>query len=73
MTDDLDDELLALAGDSEEEHSPAPEVRGEDSPAHSPSSHSPERSQMGRKGTAKAIRRPRKAAREEEDEEDGEV
>lgn len=68
MADDLDAELLALAGDSEEETSPQPK----DSPAHSPS-HSPPRdhspANMGRKGTAKPIRR--KTVKEEE--EDGEV
>ncbi|KAJ6031476.1 hypothetical protein N7540_002208 [Penicillium herquei] len=72
MTDDLDDELLALAGDSEEEHSPAPEEK-DDSPTHSPSSNSPHRSDMGRKGTAKPVRRPRKTARDGDDEEDGEI
>lgn len=71
MADDLDDELLALAGGSDEEQSPPPEDRN-DSPSHSNSSHSPRHSPMGRKGTAKAIRRPRKAARDD-DEEDGEV
>ncbi|KAJ5538326.1 hypothetical protein N7494_007805 [Penicillium frequentans] len=71
MADDLDDELLALAGGSDEEQSPPPEDRN-DSPSHSTSSHSPHHSPMGRKGTAKAIRRPRKAARDD-DEEDGEV
>ena len=72
MSDDLDAELLALAGDSEEEHSPPPEDRNE-SPAHASSSpqrdHSP--ADMGRKGTAKPARRSRKAVRD--DEEDGEV
>ncbi|KAJ5639490.1 uncharacterized protein N7484_007352 [Penicillium longicatenatum] len=71
MADDLDDELLALAGGSDEEQSPPPEDK-HDSPSHSHSSHSPRHSPMGRKGTAKAIRRPRKAARDD-DEEDGEV
>jgi RNA polymerase-associated protein RTF1 len=69
MADDLDAELLALAGDSEEETSPQPK----DSPARSPSSHSPPRDDspatMGRKGTAKPIRR--KAVKNED--EDGEV
>ncbi|KAJ6114790.1 hypothetical protein N7486_000568 [Penicillium sp. IBT 16267x] len=71
MADDLDDELLALAGGSDEEQSPPPEDK-DDSPSHSHSSHSPRHSPMGRKGTAKAIRRPRKAVRDD-DEEDGEV
>lgn len=74
MADDLDAELLALAGDSEEETSP-PTQQKDGSPAPSDSPHSPDRdtapASMGRKGTAKTVsRRPRKAVR---DEEDGEV
>ncbi|KAJ5459807.1 uncharacterized protein N7458_001359 [Penicillium daleae] len=72
MADDLDAELLALAGDSEEEHSPP--LQKDDSPEPSPSPRSPDRDQspetMGRKGTAKASRRGKKPVR---DEEDGEV
>ncbi|KAJ5377425.1 uncharacterized protein N7496_004834 [Penicillium cataractarum] len=72
MTDDLDAELLALAGDSEEEHSPPPQK--DDSPEPSPSPRSSDRDQspetMGRKGTAKSSRRGKKPPR---DEEDGEV
>ncbi|KAJ5816599.1 Plus-3 [Penicillium robsamsonii] len=70
MADDLDAELLALAGDSEEETSPPPK-----SPAHSASSHGQDRdtspAAMGRKGTAKSMgRRSRKPTR---DESEGEV
>lgn len=69
MADDLDAELLALAGDSEEEHSPPPK-----SPAHSTSSHNQDREHspaaMGRKGTAKPI--PRRA-RKVKDESEGEM
>ncbi|CAG8093867.1 unnamed protein product [Penicillium salamii] len=68
MADDLDAELLALAGDSEEEHSPPPK-----SPAHSSSSHNQDREHspdaMGRKGTAKPVpRRARKPKNESEGE-----
>ncbi|KAJ5288822.1 hypothetical protein N7478_001852 [Penicillium angulare] len=69
MTDDLDDELLALAGDSEEEHSPQPEDK-DGSPRHSRTSHSPPTSQMSRKDTGR--RGSRKGARDDH-EEDGEV
>ncbi|KXG45942.1 Plus-3 [Penicillium griseofulvum] len=70
MADDLDAELLALAGDSEEETSPPPK-----SPAHSDSSHARDRdtspAAMGRKGTAKSMgRRSRKPTK---DESEGEV
>ncbi|KAG0154227.1 hypothetical protein PDIDSM_1607 [Penicillium digitatum] len=70
MADDLDAELLALAGDSEEETSPPPK-----SPAHSASSHVQDRDTspavMGRKGTAKSVgRRSRKSTK---DESEGEV
>lgn len=70
MADDLDAELLALAGDSEEETSPPQQKDG--SPAPSDSPHSPDHDHapatMGRKGTAKpAPRRPRKAVRDDED------
>ncbi|KAJ5153287.1 uncharacterized protein N7482_009765 [Penicillium canariense] len=72
MADDLDAELLALAGDSEEEHSPPPQKDESLEPSASP--HSPDRDQspetMGRKGTAKPARRGKKPRR---DEEDGEV
>lgn len=73
MADDLDAELLALAGDSEEEQSPPPKSE-QGSPAPSASSRSPDRdrspSAMGRKGTAK-VRKPRKPVKE--DGEDGEM
>lgn len=70
MADDLDAELLALAGDSEEEHSPPPKDNAH-SPAQSASSaaerdHSS--ATMGRKGTAKSVRRSRKVK-----DEDGEM
>lgn len=55
MADDLDAELLALAGDSEEENSPPPDDKN-DSPAHSSAIHSPHRGSspdMGRRGTSK--------------------
>ena len=75
MADDLDAELLALAGDSEDEHSPSPEHQ-DGSPAPSVSSRSPHRDHspavMARKGTAKTVRRPRKSMRDDE-EEDGEM
>lgn len=74
MADDLDAELLALAGDSEEENSPPPKPE-DGSPAPSPSPRSPARDhsppEMGRKGTAKPARKARKAVKE--DEEDGEM
>ncbi|KAF7588369.1 hypothetical protein BBP40_005762 [Aspergillus hancockii] len=70
MADDLDAELLALAGDtSDEEASPPKQTAA--SPSASPP-HSPEASStMGRKGTAKPVRRGRKSRRH--DEEDGEL
>ncbi|KAL2868641.1 RNA polymerase-associated protein [Aspergillus lucknowensis] len=76
MADDLDAELLALAGDdaSDEEASPPPRKQPSESPAPSASPRSPEpTSTMGRKGTAKTARRARKARRDDEEEEDGEV
>lgn len=68
MADDLDAELLALAGDSEEETSPQGKQAAE-SPARS-QSRSPDPSAMSRKGSGKTPRRGRKSKR---DEEDGEV
>ncbi|KAL3488507.1 hypothetical protein BJX62DRAFT_211720 [Aspergillus germanicus] len=76
MADDLDAELLALAGDdaSDEEASPPPRKQLSESPPPSSSPRSPEpTSTMGRKGTAKPVRRPRKSRREDDEEEDGEV
>ncbi|KAH2922330.1 hypothetical protein KXW25_000234 [Aspergillus fumigatus] len=70
MADDLDAELLALAGDSsDEESSPQPKQNSESpAPSASPSSA------MARKGTAKSIKRRKKSRNEDEgDEEDGEV
>ncbi|KAL4881095.1 hypothetical protein BJY04DRAFT_189901 [Aspergillus karnatakaensis] len=75
MADDLDAELLALAGDdSDEESSSPPRKLPSASPAPSASPRSPEpTSTMGRKGTAKPVRRPRKSRRDDDDEEDGEI
>ncbi|KAL4920995.1 hypothetical protein BDW62DRAFT_175701 [Aspergillus aurantiobrunneus] len=75
MADDLDAELLALAGDdaSDEEASPPARKLPSASPARSTSPRSPEpTSATGRKGTAKSARRSRKSRRDE-DEEDGEI
>lgn len=73
MADDLDAELLALAGDdaSDEEASPPPNLKVT-SPSPSSSPRSPATSStMGRKGTAKHVRRGRKSRKD--DEEDGEL
>ncbi|PLN80757.1 RNA polymerase II transcription elongation factor Rtf1p [Aspergillus taichungensis] len=60
MADDLDDELLRLAGDSGDE-----EAANSDSAA----SHSPDdSSSMARKGTAKPVRRGRKSRKDEDGE-----
>lgn len=64
MADDLDAELLALAGDASDEDTSPPAKQTAESPA---PSQSPEPS--SRKGTAKASRRGRKSRRGE----DGEV
>ena len=64
MADDLDAELLALAGDASDEDTSPPAKQTAESPA---PSQSPEPS--SRKGTAKASRRGRKSRRDE----DGEV
>ncbi|KAI9369232.1 hypothetical protein BJX61DRAFT_520501 [Aspergillus egyptiacus] len=79
MADDLDAELLALAGDdtSDGEVASPPRKQPSASPAPSTSPRSPRsprspEATMGRKGTAKPIRRARKS-RKDEDEEDGEV
>ena len=66
MADDLDAELLALAGDASDEETTAPAKQTAESPARSQSG-SPGPS--SRKGTAKASRRGRKSRRDE----DGEV
>lgn len=71
MADDLDAELLALAGDSDEETSPLPQQK-EGSPAPSDAPHSPghdsSTATMGREGTAKpSARRARRAVKDEED------
>ncbi|KKK18182.1 RNA polymerase II transcription elongation factor Rtf1p [Aspergillus rambellii] len=77
MADDLDAELLALAGDdasSDEETSSTPRKQTSASPAPSASPRSPEPSTMARKGIAKPVRRGRKSRRDDdEEEEDGEV
>ncbi|KAE8143998.1 hypothetical protein BDV38DRAFT_289788 [Aspergillus pseudotamarii] len=71
MADDLDAELLALAGDTSDEEASSPPRQKDASPSASPP-HSPEGSStMGRKGTAKPVRRGRKSRKD--DEEDGEV
>ena len=72
MADDLDAELLALAGDSsDEEASPASKERVT-SPTRSSSPQSPDASAtMGRKGTARPVKRGRKSRRNDED--DGEL
>ncbi|KAL2819320.1 hypothetical protein BDW59DRAFT_151426 [Aspergillus cavernicola] len=76
MADDLDAELLALAGDdaSDEEAPSPPRKQPSASPAPSTSPRSPRSPEpsMARKGTAKPARRPRKSRRDDE-EEDGEV
>ena len=60
MADDLDDELLRLAGDSGDEEAASPD---------SPASHSPDdSSSMARKGTAKPVRRGRKSRKDEDGE-----
>ncbi|KAL1990139.1 hypothetical protein VTN49DRAFT_5978 [Thermomyces lanuginosus] len=70
----LDDELLALAGgdSSEEESSPrSPAKSKSPSPSKQRSPEPPSR--MARKGTAKVIKRPKRAKKEESDEEEGEL
>ncbi|KAF7167946.1 hypothetical protein CNMCM6106_003295 [Aspergillus hiratsukae] len=70
MADDLDAELLALAGDSSEEESSPPPKQTSASPAPSASPSSA----MARKGTARPIKRSKKSRLDDEgDEEDGEV
>ena len=72
MADDLDAELLALAGDdaSDEETSPLTK-QTVDSPRPSQSRSPEPSSSMGRKGTAKTVRRSRKTRKD--DDEDGEA
>ncbi|KAF7167377.1 hypothetical protein CNMCM5623_000675 [Aspergillus felis] len=70
MADDLDAELLALAGDSSDEESSPPPKQISESPAPSASPSSA----MARKGTARPIKRSKKSRNDDEgDEEDGEV
>ncbi|KAJ6009140.1 hypothetical protein N7522_004156 [Penicillium canescens] len=69
MADDLDAELLALAGDSEEETSPPPKSPAHSASSHADRDHSP--AAMGRKGTAKPV--PRRARKPVKDESEGEV
>lgn len=71
MADDLDAELLALAGDSEEETAPLPQPKeGSPAPSGTPhfQDHDSSTAAMGRKGTAQPLaRRARKAVKDEED------
>ena len=72
MADDLDAELLALAGDSSDEESPPTKKEKASSPAPSSLSHSPhDSSTMARKGTAKVVKRSRQSRKV--DMEDGEL
>ncbi|PIG84322.1 RNA polymerase II transcription elongation factor Rtf1p [Aspergillus arachidicola] len=71
MADDLDAELLALAGDASDEEASSPPRQKDASPSASSPQSPEESSTMGRKGTAKPIRRGRKSRKD--DEEDGEV
>ncbi|PYI08806.1 plus-3-domain-containing protein [Aspergillus sclerotiicarbonarius CBS 121057] len=72
MADDLDAELLALAGDSSDEEASPPSKERVTSPTRSSSPQSPDTSAaMGRKGTARPVKRGRKSRRN--DEEDGEL
>ncbi|PWY80156.1 RNA polymerase II transcription elongation factor Rtf1 [Aspergillus eucalypticola CBS 122712] len=72
MADDLDAELLALAGDSSDEEASPPAKERVQSRSRSSSPQSPDASAMGRKGTARTVKRGRKSRRNE-DEEDGEL
>lgn len=74
MADDLDAELLALAGDdaSDEETSP-PTKQTADSPPPSQSRSPEPSSNMGRKGTAKSIRRSRKTRKGDDGDGEGYV
>lgn len=70
---DLDDELLALAGDSEEEASPQSQSKSKSASPPPPSSSAKQPSPdpapgMARKGTAKVVKRPRKAKKDESEE-----
>ncbi|KAL1962304.1 hypothetical protein VTN77DRAFT_9795 [Rasamsonia byssochlamydoides] len=70
---DLDDELLALAGDSSDEEASQPPSKPKSaSPPPAPSSStkqpSPDPPEMARKGTAKAVKRSKKAKKEESEE-----
>ncbi|GKZ20259.1 hypothetical protein AbraIFM66951_001408 [Aspergillus brasiliensis] len=72
MADDLDAELLALAGDSSDEEASPPAKERIQSRSRSSSPQSPDASAMGRKGTARTVKRGRKSRRND-DEEDGEL
>lgn len=75
----LDDELLALAGDSSDEENNSPQIKPGSASPQSPTSedlkHSPDEKpkDMARKGIAKSVkatkptRRPRKQKREDSD------
>lgn len=71
---DLDDELLALAGDSsDEEASPQSQSKSKSASPPPPSSSTKQPSpdpapEMARKGTAKVVKRPRKTKKEESEE-----
>lgn len=70
----LDDELLALAGDSSSEEESVPRSPAKSKSPSPPKQRSPEPpSRMARKGTAKVIKRPKRAKKEESDEEEGEL
>ncbi|KAE8390168.1 hypothetical protein ETB97_009211 [Aspergillus alliaceus] len=71
MADDLDAELLALAGDASDEEASSPPRQKDASPSASPPRSPEASSTMGRKGTAKPTRRGRKSRKNEE--ENGEV
>ncbi|GCB17526.1 RNA polymerase-associated protein RTF1 [Aspergillus awamori] len=72
MADDLDAELLALAGDSSDEEASPPAKERVQSRSRSSSPQSPDASAMGRKGTARTVKRGRKSRRND-DEEDCEL
>ncbi len=71
---DLDAELLALAGGDEssaDERSPSPKPKSPSPQQHQLQRRSSSPADMGRKGTAKVIKKPRKRRADSDD--DGEV
>ena len=71
---DLDAELLALAGgdeSSDDERSPSPKQKSPSPQQHNLQHRSSSPSDMGRKGTAKVIKKQRRRTTDSED--DGEV